>query len=498
MRSDNTERLLSAHFHKRNNSENKKSMNSGKEIYLRIPKLKKIKHVKNNSSMGENKTDSMLTDINKNQKGKKNIINIVNNLNRQNDKNNNIGLKVNINQYDIMYYIPTKNRKDKNKKEDLNYKNTDQKNLNYSEYENVDSEVNLISSQTSDGLNSENDMDLTREKRERSNYKNNKENIVTNNFTKRSNKIENEVQENPENGICFDMNKINKKASNATHKEDTIEKRMRRLILHKIKSMNNIYQKDNFHNRPQLNTPNSSSNENCAKQKYKIKKFLSKENINTQKGLNITEYLKDDQDSNNSKFSILKNQKNIFSSESLLKRKNIIDKNMNNNHNLRSEKENSGKNKNLRINTDNSNLINISVVEKFELSFNNNSQRSNNPQKNQKLKNDNSEDSKFSMEKNYFGSKKKINNYNPNKENIKGNEAGEIKKNQYKNPSSILISESLIDDNKMNSQEKIKKRKSDKNNSTNNRYLSFSDSMDDISKKIIIFLYNFYKNIRFK
>lgn len=301
VRSKNS-RLLSAKTLKRHRSDNKLNTNNGEEIFLKIPRIN-LKHKKNKSCLEGNKTDNYSTEEMKNRNN--NFIHIVNNLNRKNDKNN-IGLKVNINQYDIMYYIPNKNAKDKEKEknDDINIQpcELDNKSLDNSENANLNTD-DKISSEGETLKDSSKDTNVLApgdKKKLNLNINNNAGNNTTNDLNKK--------------GINVDIIKISKKTKECTKEEIEMEKRIRRHILHKIKSMNNIYKTDFFNNRPKLHRLESNSDDSIenGNRKYKnkkiIKKFLSKEITDHINPLNINEDIDDEYNSNES-FLINNDQK---------------------------------------------------------------------------------------------------------------------------------------------------------------------------------------------
>ena len=164
-------------------------------------------------------------DDNKNRSN--NIINIVNNVNPNIDKNN-IGLKVNINQYDIMYYIPKKKKDNKNELSE-----------------------NYESSKTSIDNITDRDMGI---------YGN-------------SNK--GEIRIDGKNGLNVDIinfknnNKNKKKIKERSKEELQLEQKIKKSILKKIKSLNYLYKNGLNLNRPRLNK-NDSSNNSTINEELKI------------------------------------------------------------------------------------------------------------------------------------------------------------------------------------------------------------------------------------
>lgn len=213
---------------------------------LKIPRLQNRKGniTLEDSNNLSNTKHNLSSQENKFQKKKSNnIINIVNNVNGNHDKNNkNIGLKVNINRYDIKCYIPPKKKHSKNQTMDGN---TDC----YNDSSKSSQEI-LINNHIED-----------------SEYRSNNENINNEN----------------QNGINVDIinfsrkttKKINEKQKEKEEKE--IEKRIKRHILNKIKSLNNLYKIDLIDNRPKLNLESSDSSINEENPKILIKSYLSKE-----------------------------------------------------------------------------------------------------------------------------------------------------------------------------------------------------------------------------
>lgn len=309
------------------NTENDAKSTNNK--YLKIPRIQNRRGniTLDDSSNYSNKNESQ-TKKRHNSKFKKkksnNIINIVNNVNGHNDKNNNIGLKVNINRYDIKYYIPPK-------------KNNGDKNKN--------SEKNLISSndssKTSQEIIIDNDF-VNSDYRSNNGDKKNGINVDIINFSRRNTKK------------ISDKN--NQKQKN---KEDIdIEKRLRRQILHKIKSMNNLCKTDFMYNRPKLELDSQDSYDSDNKPKVCFRKFMSKEiNFNNDRTDSKDRFDKIDF---NNYFNENDSRSNIDN-----KNRNIGNKNYVNSRNSNS------------ISTKKISNTNNTSVEKFELNFINNTKNNN-------------------------------------------------------------------------------------------------------------------------
>lgn len=235
------------------NSEYDSNFNNNK--YLKIPRIQNRRGnmaLEDSSNYSNNKNESQSKERNSKFKKKKsnNIINIVNNVNGHNDKNNNIGLKVNINRYDIKCYIPSKK------------KNNDK---------NISGGANLNFSNDSSKSSQE---------------------IIINNSIRNSDYRNNNGDENKNNGINVDIINFSRKGTkkiadnnkqiypgktNANDEDVAIERKLRRQILHKIKSMNNLYRTDMLYNRPKLDGESFASNDAENKPQARFKKFMSKE-----------------------------------------------------------------------------------------------------------------------------------------------------------------------------------------------------------------------------
>lgn len=244
-----TNRIFSA----RNNDEQKKNLNNKYNLNvteydsnhsesknLIIPKIynRRGNITLENSSNSSYSKRVLTTKVKKkkfsNNKQSSNIINIVNNVNGNQDKINNIGLKVNINRYDIKCYIPPK----KNNIGNMNL------NRNLEDYNN--------SSKSSE----EYSMEVPIEKLKRMNSKNEMQVDIIN-FSKKSTKRITDKQKKKEDDL-------------------EIDKKIKRQILHKIKSLNNIYKTDMNGNRPMLDSDLDEEEDNRMKLRF-VKRFLSKE-----------------------------------------------------------------------------------------------------------------------------------------------------------------------------------------------------------------------------
>ncbi len=248
--------LNSNNIYKNMYTDNEGTSNKRKSTdkYLKIPRIRNRRgnvQLEDSSVYSNTKNDSQSNEC---KSGKlkspnsNNIINIVNNVNGRKDKNNNIGLKVNINRYDIKCYIPP------------NKKNTDKNNSGV---------VNINSSNDNDSSKSSHEIIINDEN------KNKGINVDIINFSRKGTKK-----------TLDNSNKNNLKAKEKD--EIALEKNQRRKILHRIKSMNNLYRVDKINGRLKLESDSFDSNDpENAHQKVLFKRLMSKE-------INFNNFMKQD------------------------------------------------------------------------------------------------------------------------------------------------------------------------------------------------------------
>ena len=254
-----------------------------------------------------------------------NIINIVNNVNHNSDKNK-IGLKVNINQYDIKYYMQKNRRNNK-------------------------SEIDPTENDTS-CLVSDQDVDNSKESSKMYTIHNN-------------------------NGINVDIIKISnknlKEKKQKTKEQLEMEKYIRRRILRRVKTLNNLNLKNGRNkNRPNLNTEESLKDYN--ENNIKLKKCYSKENLTSNNQQDIFEYIKSE-DFKNSK----KNTDNYSIKKTITTDRNndMINKSLNSNLSNRKSRNNTSSDR-FELNIKNNYTKNYKTFPADNSFMNNNSNKNNN------------------------------------------------------------------------------------------------------------------------
>jgi len=295
LHSNISSRIYSANTFNQNNRFLNKNYKYKRNVYdvnygnrfLKIPKLKHRrgnKSLDNSSNLSNTGNDSPKCEKNNFKKKNSNIINIVNNVNGHKDKNNKIGLKVNINRYDIKYYVPQK----------------------------CDEQIKKIKEK------SESENETSKSSQE----------IYFNNQLENSDFKSNDI--NDKNGINVDIINFSRKSTNKIKdkersKEDIKkEKKIRGKILNKIKSLNNVYCMEMGNHRPKLDIDDIDIDPK-ERGKMIFKKYRSKElNYNKDNHENIkfddtdsSQSFEDENDNNIKKKSNNIYNKNIKHSETI-------------------------------------------------------------------------------------------------------------------------------------------------------------------------------------